>query len=153
MTIDKEVSRLAFCRAREEQCQKLVGIIEADIAASKPGQELAGAKEALAAAKENTLAADQGVRTSALQVYAETQDKKPHPAVPIKIYTVLQYEQQDAIEYAREHLPTALKLNTSTFEKVAKVVPLDFVTISEEPRATIARDLTAYMPRGAPDVG
>ena len=86
------------------------------------------------------------VRERALGIYEETGDKAPHPAVTIKMYTVLDYEDADAFDYAREHLPKALKLDKRTFEKAAKILELDFVVIRQEPRATIARDLSGYLP-------
>ena len=58
---------------------------------------------------------------------------------------VLEYKDEDAINYAREHLPGALKLNKRVFKKAAQAVAMDFVAILQEPRATIARDLSKYL--------
>ena len=87
------------------------------------------------------------VRKRALAAYEETSNKAPHPAVKVKVYTVLDYEPADALDYAREHLPTALELIKRAFEKAAKVLELDFVDFTDEPRATIARDLSEYLPK------
>jgi 3-mercaptopyruvate sulfurtransferase SseA len=78
--------------------------------------------------------------------FAETGDKAPHPAVKIKMYTMLEYKDEDAIDYAREHLPGALKLDKRVFARAAKAVAMNFVAILQEPRATIARDLSKYLP-------
>ena len=86
------------------------------------------------------------VREQALGIYEETGDKAPHPAVKVKMYTVLDYDPARAFDYAREHLPQALKLNKKVFETAAKGIELDFVDIVQEPRATITRDLSGYLP-------
>ena len=75
-----------------------------------------------------------------LQAYAETGDKAPAAGVSVKIFQVLSYDQGEAMKWASEHR-VALKLDTSTFEKIAKVDTPGFVTISEEPRAQISRNL------------
>jgi hypothetical protein len=85
------------------------------------------------------------VRTLAVEFYNTTGDKAAHDAVTVRVYTTLTYEPSEALDYCREHLPKALKLDKTAFEKVAKVADLDFVEIAEEPRATIAQDLSAYL--------
>jgi hypothetical protein len=61
------------------------------------------------------------------------------------VLTKIEYDTARALTYAREHLPQALKLDAREFEKVAKVLKLDFVTTHEEPQATIATDLSKYL--------
>lgn len=78
------------------------------------------------------------------------QNKKPHAAVTLGKYVVLDYDPGAAKRYAVEHLPDALKLDKSAFEKAAKVIPLDFVTARAEVRAKIAADLSGYLPDEPP---
>ena len=92
------------------------------------------------------------VRKAAMKTFVETDDRTPHPAVKIKDFTALDYDDEDAIEYAREHLPKALKLVKRVFDKAAKVLELDFVVIWQEPRATIARNLSKYLPGDEEDI-
>ena len=80
------------------------------------------------------------LRTIALQVYSETQDKQVAPGVGIRVRQVLNYESKDAFDWAVKH-ELALKLDPSAFEKIAKTSNLSFVTITEEPTATIAAEL------------
>lgn len=47
----------------------------------------------------------------------------------------------------RQHLPKALKLDKRVFEKVAGVLDLDFVIISEVPSTRVDRDLSVYLER------
>ena len=95
---------------------------------------------------------EEDVRRQALATYAETGDKAPHPAVKIKDFTVLDYEPGAALDYARVYIPRAVKLDKRAFEKAARVLEPDFVKITQEPRATIARDLNKYLPGNEEDI-
>lgn len=81
------------------------------------------------------------LRELTLQVYAETGNKAPVPGVSIKIFEVLSYNLDEAMKWALEHR-VALKLDTPVFEKIAKVDKPNFVTITGEARAQVARDLS-----------
>lgn len=134
--------------SREIAAKRAVELKEAEtkLVASPLWQQWESARVNLQIAKGNVLSNEADVRERALGIYEEVGDKIPHPAVTIKMYTVLNYEDLNALDYAREHLPKALKLDKRTFETAAKVLNLDFVTIQQEPRATIARDLSGYLP-------
>jgi len=80
------------------------------------------------------------LRELTLQAFAETGSKSPASGVGIRIKTILNYLSSDAMDWAMEH-KLALKLDSSAFEKIAKTNNLPFVTISEEPQATIATNL------------
>ena len=97
--------------------------------------------------EENELAkiqcgeSEQLLRELTLQAYAlDPTNKAPAPGVSVKIFQVLSYEQAEAMKWASEHR-VALKLDVSTFEKISKVDKPSFVTITEEPRAQIAKSL------------
>ena len=85
------------------------------------------------------------VRELAVDFYNTTGDKRAHEVVTVKVYDVLEYDPTVALNYCREHLPNALKLDARAFEKAAKAIPLAFVEIVETPKATIASDLSAYL--------
>ena len=84
-----------------------------------------------------------------LDLYNATGDKKPADGVGVRIYRVLEYDQEKALTWCKEHLEPALKLDKRTFEKYAKgvedVQPLEFVDYLDEPRPTIAGDLSEYL--------
>ena len=80
------------------------------------------------------------LRELTLQAYAETGNKAPAVGVSVKLFDVLNYNPDEAKKWALEHR-VALKFDTATFEKIAKVDKPDFVTITEEPRAQIAQSL------------
>jgi len=91
--------------------------------------------------KETCSEAEALLRELTLQAYAETGNKAPAEGVSVKIFEVLNYDSKEAMGWALEHR-VALKLDTPTFEKIAKVDTPSFVTITEEARAQIARDLS-----------
>lgn len=80
-----------------------------------------------------------------IQEYIVSGEKKPAPGVGIRVYTVLNYDEAEALEYCRNNLTPALRLDKRTFEKIAKDSNFSFVEYEEEPRATIASDLSEYL--------
>ncbi len=80
------------------------------------------------------------LRELTLQAYAETGNKAPADGVGIREVTKLDYDEKGALTYAKEHL-LFLQLNKKAFEKFAKDEEPDFVTITQEPQATIATNL------------
>jgi len=145
MDIQEPVSELALARQIEAQCKADVADIQAELEASGLWKLLQERKAMLKAAQDAASAQYDYVRELGVTAYGETGNKKVHPAVTVKMYTTLAYDPADALEYAREHLHNALKLNKSAFEKVAKVADLDFVTIGQKPGATVAKDLSKYL--------
>uniref|UniRef100_A0A6M3L1I4 Uncharacterized protein n=1 Tax=viral metagenome TaxID=1070528 RepID=A0A6M3L1I4_9ZZZZ len=84
--------------------------------------------------------AEDKLRELALQAYAETGEKAVAPGVGIRVRTLLGYSTKEAFEWAIEH-KLALKLDPSAFEKIAKTSNIPFVSMTEEPTATIATEL------------
>jgi len=142
------VARLAYTRNIEAEYKDEVAAAEAELKESGTWRYLEQRREYLKTAKADVTDAEASVRRAAVETFRKTGNTKPHPAVKVKIYVLLDYEPADALDYAREHLPAALKLDKRTFERAAKVVVMDFVATRQEPRATIARDLSEYLPTG-----
>lgn len=92
-------------------------------------------------------AAEHILRLLAVARFEETQSKQPTPEVKIREEVILTYDDADAIKWARETPAGAscLALDRRSFEGAAKNLSLDFVEKKTEPRATIARDLTAAL--------
>lgn len=84
------------------------------------------------------------VREQALTVYTAT-GQKSMPGVTVKVFTRLQYDAGQALEWARANLPTALMLDKKRFEAVAKAIDVPCVTLVEEPQAQIAKDLSRFL--------
>lgn len=93
-------------------------------------------------AQESLIAAETHLRAMTLEAYLETGNKTPALGVGIRIVTKLDYRPETAFKWAQNH-KMALKLDILAFEKIVKAAPseLKFVTIREEPQATIATNL------------
>lgn len=89
--------------------------------------------------------AEDTLRILALQAYTVTGNKQPAPGVSVRVLTKLEYNPKEALKWAMSH-QIALSLDKKSFEGFAKATPLDFVTIREEPQATIASDLEKLYP-------
>ena len=88
--------------------------------------------------------AEPALRAEAIKIYQETGSKTPGPGVGIRLMQVLSYEEAEAFRWAVEHV-MALRLDVKAFEKITKASPLPFVTITQEPQATISGDLEAVL--------
>lgn len=88
--------------------------------------------------------AESALRELTITAYRETGSKSPAPGVGIREITRIEFDAKEAFLWASEH-KIALKLDTSAFEKIAKASPLEFVTTSIIPQATIATDLSKYI--------
>ena len=119
------------------------------------GDRLKIAEEQMGDAKAKVMSAESAVRVTALNQYAQDGDKHPHPAITIKVYTVVKYEESSAKAFAVQFMQDALKLNRGAFEKGVKALQgmslgevtdqlEKIVAIVDDPRATIARDLGGY---------
>jgi hypothetical protein len=105
--------------------------------------------ELLTAAKETGGAVtflEGQVRQLALQAYEVTGEKKPTPGISIRMETVVEYDPQEAFEWARS-TRLCLQLDRAGFEAMAKTNPevCHGVRVTQEPKATIARDLGAVL--------
>ena len=149
-----KIEALAKARRTLKDEQDNLSTLEAEIAAAF-GKRLVLVRVQLGEAKLGVQDAEGVVRTAALDLYAQDGNKKPHPKVQIKVYRVYQYDEIEALDFAREHMPGALKLNKRAFEKAARGLEgmdlgevtgqlAEVVTIRDDPRATISRDLGGY---------
>ncbi len=145
------VQTLAAARKLEADAREMLNEINVEVNAAiaeRFGRSLRAAQLYLQDIKANVASADSAVRKLAVQVHPVI---KAHPAVTVKEYVTLEYTDDDALAYCRRHLPGALKLGKRLFEKAAKIIDMDFVTFGTEPRATIKRDLSAWLPGGEGD--
>ncbi len=80
---------------------------------------------------------DLAVREAAIAEYARTQDKHPSPGVNVNETTLVTYDAGVALAWAIDHR-LALSLDVKAFEKIR---PMDIVTVTQVPKATIAVDI------------
>ncbi len=76
------------------------------------------------------------IKELALMEYKETGEKKLKFGVGIRILKKLEYEEAEALTWAKEH-SMALSLDKRYFDKIARANKIDFVKINEIPQATI----------------
>ena len=106
----------------------------------EPADDLKDAKEAVAAAEA-------ALREMTLAAYTATGNKQPAPGVGIRVVQRLDYEPMQALVWAKAH-DIGLALNKVEFERMAKITLPDFVTITDQPTATIATDLSEAVRQG-----
>lgn len=141
--MDNLVTLLARARREVLDLKDCIDAVNAEIE-KEYGKELGDLKKDLSVAQTKVTGLEESVRGTALEAYLETGDKHPHPAITIKVFTKLDYDEEQAITYCVEHLPKALKVDKRKFEAVAKAAELDFVQITDDPKATVATDLSEY---------
>lgn len=95
----------------------------------------------LTQAGANVAIEEDKLRELTLQIYEQTGNKAPAEGVSVKIFQTLDYDPKRALKWALSH-QIALNLDKKTFETFAKITPLEFVLITEEPRAQIATNLS-----------
>jgi hypothetical protein len=152
--LQARVENLAQARRALKDEQDNLSGLEAEIEAVF-GKRLELAKAQLDTAKVDVQDAEGVVRAEALALYGQDGNKRPHPKVQIKVYRVYRYDEAEALNFARVYMPDALKLNKRAFEKAARGLEgmdlgevtgqlAEVVTIRDDPRATISKDLGGY---------
>lgn len=89
------------------------------------------------------------IKELTLEEYRRTNEKKPEDGVAIRIYRCVNYDPEIALDWCKEYLPMALKLQKPILEKHLKAIqdtaPPEWCEYYEEPRATISSDLSFYL--------
>lgn len=141
-SLDSAVTELASARVLEASVKALYN---ARLAAWQAANAdlMADLDNARAAVAE----AERAVRTATLDAYAQTGDKKPHPAVGVRLNKVICYDGDSARVWAMTASPMLLKLDAAAFDKAVRagLVPVDIAQVDDVPQATIATDLSAYI--------
>jgi len=115
------------------------------------GERLSRYRDALRAAKKDEKEAYGEVSSISIDKYLETRQKRPHAAVGVGEYTVLDYSDAQAIDWLIEkQFPGALKLNKRAFEKIAKAARPEFVSFIIELRARVDTNLEKYLAEEQP---
>jgi len=87
--------------------------------------------------KQAVRQAEDTLRRLAIAMYQATGNKEIAAGVRVREMTRLTYAPQDALTWAIEHR-LALVLDVKTFEQLARVTTLSFVTYWVEPQATLS---------------
>lgn len=152
-TIEEKVSQLAVLRRQAVDLKALTEEAEIEfkttpewIRAEQRGAQYRGLTDRVKLLEEE-------IRIAAIDQFITTGSKHPHPGVEVKEITEVEYDPDRAKQYCIEHLPSALKLVTGEFERVAKVIKPDFITINVLPRAEIRKDLSSWANETDPSDG
>lgn len=91
--------------------------------------------------------AEAHAKALAVAIYSTTGETKPADGVTIKRMTRLEYDEAEALAWAKQTGMALIPetLDRKALEKIAKASPLPFVTVTEDPSATLASDLSAYV--------
>jgi hypothetical protein len=145
-SLTDKVTELATAKQRQDELQAQYDA--AKVAFEATHKQLL---DDLAAAKQTTSTLDTEVRELALA----SGEKKPHDAVEIKTWDECEFDPTEAVNWCRLYMPALLELNTKAYDKVLREV-VNSKTLSgiltmpgkvvEKPKASVARDLTAYLP-------
>ena len=87
------------------------------------------------------------IKNNAQQEFVSSglKNTKPYDGIQIKKFSVVPIlDDKSAIKWAAINAPQVLSLKKAPFNKIAKVLDLDFVEINDEWRAQIASDLSQY---------
>ena len=92
--------------------------------------------------------AEASAKALGLAHFQMTGEKKPTPGIEVKEKSTLDYDDADALAWAKE---TNMALVPETFdrkafEKIAKATDLGFVNTIVEPQVQLASDLTPFLP-------
>ena len=133
--LEEQIKVVAVARKLAEEQKNIVSALREEWE-----QENQTVLELADSSREGVKEVETILRELTLKAYAETGNKAPAVGVGIREVTKLDYDQKVAYNWAVEH-SISLKLDVSAFEKIVKASPLDIVTISTEPQATIATNL------------
>ena len=81
----------------------------------------------------------------AVAAYRETGNKKPVPSVTIRVSAKPRYSVAEMTEWAREHAPTLLALDTKLADKIGPSMPGAPITMEETVSAAVGKDLSGYL--------
>lgn len=134
------VARLAMTRQLHADSTALLAAARAQFEAEHSALLATVATDAT-----NESEAERTVRALAVDEFKVSGDKTPCEGVSIVLSKVLTYEPATVTDWAKTAMPdliTPPQLNVKAFEKIARTVPLPFVTITETPAVRIASELS-----------
>ena len=142
---ERAVRKLAVARQKEQEAREKYNALEAGFL-KQPG--VMGAMEQRAKANLDSSAALEELKLLAMEAFATDGNKDIHPAVKIKIFKIYDYADSIAIEWCKANLPIVFTFDAKRFLDYLKIcLPTDvpFVRFLEEPRPSIATDLSEYL--------
>lgn len=126
------------------------GALSKTLAESELGQRMEAARKAWVAGEAQEKQLRARLQELAAAHYAATGEGRPAPGLAIKLFAVLDYDAGQALAWCEQNAPTLVKraLDVRAFEKTAVVLGAP-VQVREEPRTSVASDLSMYEGDGA----
>jgi hypothetical protein len=134
MDINTETLRLGRLREEQAHMKERLAVLQEEF--NRDNDELIQTVKLTATTIDEV---ESSIRQDAVEQFKANGTKSFDCGVAIKMFTILNYEKDRALAWAKEHL-IALSLDKTAFEKIVKADEKskpDFVEIIEEPRATI----------------
>ena len=151
--LNTAVQSLAQLRRRAATAKEILAEIEIEIG-QRYGASIAAARTRIQNAQHDVIIQEGKVWARAFLEFHQHGHTNPHPAITIEPHTILDYPDCLALNYCIKHLPSACTFDRHKFESAAKILQgLPFVCIDSEPRATIKRDLSEWLPGEEGDDG
>lgn len=142
------VRELAGLRSQEETWTALHATADAELAKTDQYKEVQEIRKELLKLADMVSMTQNQIRTVSLAKYRTSGEVRPAPGILVKIFHLIRYDEKKALDYAKVNLPAALKLDGKMFTDVMKAlkpeVRPEFVSEVEDPKPTIAKDLSSY---------
>lgn len=136
--------QLAAARVAMQSAKRQLAVQEATLEQSALYRAVVLARDWVRASQQDVDELTDQVRAEALAAFQETGNKQPWPGVQIKMYSKIEFSEEEARAWCFDYAGSLLKLDTRAFQRAAPALPDAPITITKEPRATIASDLSMY---------
>ena len=143
--LEKALSELAQVRQDVEQAKARQDAAQAELESTPYFEVVQREREYAKQLQETGAAAYARVCELAIAAYQETGNKKPVPSVTIRVSAKPRYEVAELTEWARDHAPTLLTLDTKLADKIGPSMPGAPITMEETVSAAVGRDLSGYL--------
>lgn len=114
------------------------------MAETEEGKSFQLCTEELAKEKEALSEAETSLKTAVLEVYEETEERKPIDKVEVKIFESLKSDPLADLAWCRANAPTLLIVDKKAYAKTAVAIGAP-VHVIKTAKCTIAKDLSSYL--------
>jgi len=146
MSLTDTLRSLAIARDKAIHWKFVLDNLREKLEATQEWRAFAAAQEQAAKLKEEAAQLDRECRARALAEFASTGNRRPAQGVSIRMRKRYVYDEVTARDWLMQNAPAYLTVDARRFEKAASDLDGAPVTIKQEPQATIARDLSEYLP-------
>lgn len=149
-TLTRKVGNLAGLRNQKALAEEQVELLRQEVEATEQWTDFLEGKQKVEDISGAIESVDVDLRETAMDVAAEIGDRKPIIGVEVierTRFQILDYD--EALEYAKDEMVAALKLDERVFKKLVLALPEnsrpDSVFVGKDPAVRIGGDLSAYL--------